>query len=205
MLRLASLLPLLPLLAAAPLPMPLLGLGDNGGLLSSLGPNSGGASLPVLGSTGQTTGTVLGVAAGVTADVGSVLSVALGVTLDLDATTQLLCSLVSGTFSDKAYDLGCTCLGSDGGILLDVDVDVEAVVNVVGLEAWVQAQVSDPARKKEYVVAKCLRRLIWEGLKLGTRRVRSRLVMVKEGTTARLAMVQGISPVPSDRRRRRME
>ncbi len=37
--------------------------------------------------------------------------------------------------------MGCSCLGSDGGILLDVDVDVEAIVNVIGLEAWVQAQV----------------------------------------------------------------
>jgi len=78
----------------------------------------------------------------VTANVGSILSVALGVHIDLDITTQLLCSLVSGTFSGQSYDMGCTCLGSDGGILLDVNVDVEAIVNVVGLEPWVQAQVS---------------------------------------------------------------
>ena len=206
-----ALVAVLPLLASAvPLPLPLLGLGDDnsGGLLGGLGGlGSGGdgidnlplntdtlplgnddspldTGLPVLGS-------LTNVTAGITADVGSILSVALGINLDLIDTTQLLCSLVSGTFSDRPYDLGCTCLGSDGGILLDVDVDVEAIVNVVGLDVWVQAQVSrretprawDSAREILFVGTDGFCRFIWEGSRLGIRKMLSRPVMGMEGST----------------------
>ena len=169
MFRFTALIAVLPLLVSAvPLPMPLLGLGDEdsgglggGGLLGGAGLPLGSGSdglnnlplntdnLPLIGSDSPldnsglpVLGSLTNVTASITADAGSILSVALGINLDLTDTSQLLCSLVSGTFSERPYDLGCTCLGSDGGILLDVDVDVEAIVNVVGLDAWVQAQVS---------------------------------------------------------------
>ena len=189
MLRLIVLSTLLPLLARAA-PLPLLGLGDDTGLLGSDTGSSGvdagllaGTGLPILGNgvpsttslpvlshnnnglpvvgnngpissttnnlplLGSNSEDLLNVAAGITGDVSATINAALGVTIDLTSTTQLLCSLVYGTFSEKQYDLGCTCLDQDGGILLDVDVDVEAIVNVDGLQAWVEAQVSIPNRR----------------------------------------------------------
>lgn len=71
------------------------------------------------------------------------VDVALGVHIDLQVDTWLTCGLVGGLFGGRTYDLGCTCTGGDGGLLLGVEVDLEAVVNVAGLDAWVKAQVSD--------------------------------------------------------------
>jgi hypothetical protein len=53
----------------------------------------------------------------------------------------LTCGPVSGLFNDHQYDLGCSCAGAEGGLLLGLDVDVGAILNVVGLDAWVRAQV----------------------------------------------------------------
>ena len=124
---------------------------ENGGLLSGVSGGNGGL---LSGVTGGNDGLLSGVTGGdggllssVTApldttltSLGLDLSVALGVVLDLELPTNLLCSLVSGSYSSNEYDLGCTCLGDDGGLLLEVGVD--AIVNVAGLDAWVKAQVS---------------------------------------------------------------
>jgi hypothetical protein len=61
----------------------------------------------------------------------------LGVDLDLLTPTDLLCAKVEGEFINKAYALGCVCLGQDG--LLST---AEAGVTVVdGLVDWITAQV----------------------------------------------------------------
>jgi hypothetical protein len=68
------------------------------------------------------------------------IGVPLGLGLNLEVDTWLKCGLVSGLFGGRHYDLGCTCAGASGGLLLEVDV--EAVVNVAGLDTWVKAEVS---------------------------------------------------------------
>jgi len=108
-------------------------------LLGSNG-NSVINNLPFLGSITNNL-PIVGATVNAAVDIGTALSVPLGIALDLEVSTQLLCSLVSATFSNRQYDMGCTCLGSDGRILLDVDVDVSAIVNVAGLDAWMHAQV----------------------------------------------------------------
>jgi len=61
----------------------------------------------------------------------------LGVDLDLLTPTDLLCAKVEGEFINKAYALGCVCLGQDGLLLT-----AEAGVTVVdGLVDWITAQV----------------------------------------------------------------
>jgi hypothetical protein len=97
--------------------------GGNGGLLGGLGSGPGDLldSTPLGGIVGT-------------------LDVSLGVALDILVPTTLTCGNVHGWFGGEEYDMGCTCYGTDGGLLLEVDL--EAVVNVLGLEAWVKAQVS---------------------------------------------------------------
>jgi hypothetical protein len=64
----------------------------------------------------------------------------LGVDLDLLTPTDLLCAKVEGEFINKAYALGCVCLGQDGLLLT-----AEAGVTVVdGLVDWITAQVRRP-------------------------------------------------------------
>jgi hypothetical protein len=61
----------------------------------------------------------------------------LGVDIDLLTPTDLLCAKVEGEFINKAYALGCVCLGQDGLLLT-----AEAGVTVVdGLVDWITAQV----------------------------------------------------------------
>jgi hypothetical protein len=61
----------------------------------------------------------------------------LGDDLDLLTPTDLLCAKVEGEFINKAYALGCVCLGQDGLLLT-----AEAGVTVVdGLVDWITAQV----------------------------------------------------------------
>jgi len=64
----------------------------------------------------------------------------LGIDIDLLTPTDLLCAKVEGEFIDKAYVLGCVCLGQDGLLLT-----AEAGVTVVdGLVDWITAQVCLP-------------------------------------------------------------
>ena len=61
----------------------------------------------------------------------------LGIDIDLLTPTDLLCAKVEGEFVNKAYALGCVCLGQDGLLLT-----AEAGVTVVdGLVDWITAQV----------------------------------------------------------------
>jgi hypothetical protein len=61
----------------------------------------------------------------------------LGIDIDLLTPTDLLCAKVEGEFINKAYALGCVCLGQDGLLLT-----AEAGVTVVdGLVDWITAQV----------------------------------------------------------------
>ena len=87
----------------------------------------------------------LGLLGGVFSTVSDVLdpiTASIGVELDLDIAQWLTCNTVSGSFGGRDYDLGCTCQSLAGGLLLEVDVDT--VINVDGLEAWIGAQVSSP-------------------------------------------------------------
>ena len=86
--------------------------------------------------------TVGNVVQGATDMVDNVLNVALGINLNLDVDTFLTCNHVNGSYAGQDYDLGCTCSGDGLGLLLNVDVDVAALTNVVGLDAFVKAQVS---------------------------------------------------------------
>lgn len=61
----------------------------------------------------------------------------LGIDVDLLTPTDLLCAKVECEFVNKAYALGCVCLGQDGLLLT-----AEAGVTVVdGLVDWITAQV----------------------------------------------------------------
>ena len=61
----------------------------------------------------------------------------LGIDIDLLTPTDLLCAKVEGEFINKAYALGCVCLGQDGLLLT-----AEAGVTVVdGLVDWITAEV----------------------------------------------------------------
>lgn len=71
-----------------------------------------------------------------------ILDLDLGLKLDLEVETWLKCHTVNGVFGGREYDLGCTCLGAVGGLMLGIDIDINAVVNVAGLDAWVRAEVS---------------------------------------------------------------
>ena len=146
---------------SAPQSLPLSGLSNgplSGGLLSS-GPLVGGSgvlspiadsgllqSIPLvpglLDTTTDLLDTTLSVGLDTTlvtlATLAPILDLSLGVHLDLEANTWLKCNKVSGPFGGRDYDLGCAC-SSDAGLLLQVDVD--AVVNVAGLDVWVEAQV----------------------------------------------------------------
>jgi hypothetical protein len=62
----------------------------------------------------------------------------LGVDVDLLTPTDLLCARVAGEFVNKAYALGCVCLGQDG-LLLTADAGVEVID---GLVDWITAEVS---------------------------------------------------------------
>ena len=75
-------------------------------------------------------------------DLAPILDVDLGISLDLEVGGWLTCNSVNGAFGGRRYDLGCTCIGSSGDLLLDVDVDVDALVNAQGLDVWVKSQVS---------------------------------------------------------------
>jgi hypothetical protein len=140
-----ALLPLLALPAlAAPvrLPMPMAHRRDlapahtpsERGLLGGLGLDLGvdvDLGLPGLN---------LGADVGLDLNLAPILDLNLGVDLDLTVDSWLKCNRVQGPFGGRDYDLGCSCIGTGGGLLLGVDVD--AVVNVDGLDAWVRAQVS---------------------------------------------------------------
>ena len=135
-----ALLPLLALPAlAAPLRMPMPMnhrrdiAHDERGLLSGLGLDVG-----------------LDLDLGLNLDLAPVLDLDLGIELDLESDTWLKCHNIQGPFGGRQYDLGCTCVGSAGGLLLEVDV--EAVVNVAGLDAWVRAQVGRVTSGRESVL-----------------------------------------------------
>jgi hypothetical protein len=70
------------------------------------------------------------------------LGLNLGVALDLQVAQTLTCGNVNGWWGDKQWDMGCTCYGTDGGLLLEVEVDVDAELDLGGLDLWVKAQVS---------------------------------------------------------------
>lgn len=133
---------------AAPvrLPMPLARWGmfetvAERGLISGVLDTVG--SVPIVGDVLDTVGDIPIVGDVVDSTVAlldPLVGVPLGLGLHLDIDTWLKCGLVSGLFGGRQYDLGCTCAGTSGGILLEVDV--EAVVNVAGLDAWVRAEVS---------------------------------------------------------------
>ena len=78
------------------------------------------------------------------ADVLDPITASLGLNLDLDIGQTLICNTVNGTFGGRDYNLGCTCLDLTGSLLLEVDVD--AITNVDGLQSWIAAQVSDTVR-----------------------------------------------------------
>ena len=103
---------------------------------------------PVHPAERQLGGGLGGLVGNVLSTVGDVLdpiTASIGLDLNLDIGQSLTCNNVNGTFGGRDYNLGCTCQDSTGGLLLEVDVD--AVVNVDGLEAWIAAQVNSPWRK----------------------------------------------------------
>lgn len=134
---------------AAPmrLPMPLARRGipsrpvlPERGLLAGVLESAG--SIPVVGDVLDTVGDIPIVGDVVDSTVAlldPLVGVPLGIGLDLDIDTWLKCGLVSGLFGGRHYDLGCTCAGSSGGLLLEVDV--ASVINVAGLDVWVKAEV----------------------------------------------------------------
>ena len=63
----------------------------------------------------------------------------LGIDVDLLTPTDLLCARVEGEFINKAYALGCVCLGQDG-LLLTAEAGVEVID---GLVDWITAEVSN--------------------------------------------------------------
>ena len=102
-----------------------------------------GAAAPLTGALSPVTDELDPVTSALEPVIGplNAVTLQLGVQLDLLTPSALLCAHVEGEVVNTVYAMGCVCLGLDGGLLLQADVDVFAGADVDGIKAWAAAQV----------------------------------------------------------------
>ncbi|WVQ64462.1 uncharacterized protein L199_002629 [Kwoniella botswanensis] len=169
-----TLLPLLPLFRAAPLPAPLLGL-DNlpilNGLTDPLNSQNNLPTLPsgvpntptdLLGTNGGLVDSLLDTVESITGPLNISLNAnvdllginaTVGLNVDLGDDEELICGPVIGRWADQQYNVPCVCWSENRGIVIDAQLGVDLGLGEVdGLDAFLEAQIRFGGKQFTYPV-----------------------------------------------------